>query len=87
MNKFFKQLYERYMQRSQNRKQANIDHQVNYEVVIRNDKNDPSNKVYIFVAGVPVIQLDKMDKTTEQFFANIKAMYRNKLMELPISQQ
>lgn len=84
MNKFFKQLYERYNQRSQLRKEADINRRVNYEVVIRNDKNDSANKVYIFVAGVPVMQLDKMDKATEQFFANIKAMYRNKLMELPI---
>lgn len=61
---------------------------VNQEVVIANDKNDPDNKIYIYVRGVPVALVCDIVKDGEncvlidqvgEFVANIKKMYRNKL--------
>lgn len=61
---------------------------VNSEIVIANDKNDPDNKIYIYVRGVPVALVCDAIKDGEncvlidqvgEFVANIKKMYRNKL--------
>lgn len=61
---------------------------VNQEVVIANDKNDPDNKIYIYVRGIPVALVCDIVKDGEncvlidqvgEFVANIKKMYRNKL--------
>lgn len=61
---------------------------VNSGIVIANDKNDPDNKIYIYVCGVPVALVCDIVKDGEncvlidqvgEFVANIKKMYRNKL--------
>ena len=60
----------------------------NSEIVIANDKNDPKNKIYIYVCGVPVAHVCDVKQDGEncvlidhvgEFVANIKKMYRNKL--------
>ncbi len=84
MMKFLKLLWKRWQERSKEREIANVEAHINSEVVIRNDKNDPENKIYIFVAGIPVMRIEQVDKNTENFFANIKLMYRNKLNQQPI---
>ena len=68
--------------------EAQNNHTVNQEVVIANDKNDPKNKIYVYVCGVPVALVCDVIKDGEncvpidhvgEFVANIKKMYRNKL--------
>ena len=77
-------LWKRFQECSKEREAANVEVHINSEVVIRNDTNDPENKIYIFVAGIPVMRIEQVDKNTENFFANIKRMYRNKLNRQPI---
>lgn len=84
MINYFKLLWKRFQQRIKEREDANIEVHINSEVVICNDKNDPENKIYIFVAGIPVMRIEQVDKNTEKFFANIKQMYRNRLNQQPI---
>lgn len=61
---------------------------VNSEIVIANDKNDPENKIYVYVKGVPVALVCDVVQDGEncvlidqvgEFVANIKKMYRNRL--------
>lgn len=61
---------------------------VNSEIVIANDKNDPENKIYVYVKGVPVALVCDVVQDGEncvlidqvgEFVANIKKMYRIKL--------
>lgn len=61
---------------------------VNSEIVIANDKNDPENKIYVYVKGVPVALVCDVIQDGEncvlidqvgEYVANIKKMYRNKL--------
>ena len=61
---------------------------VNTDVYVANGKNDPDNKIYIYVCGVPVALVCDIVKDGEncvlidrvgEFVANIKKMYRNKL--------
>ena len=61
---------------------------VNTDVYVANDKNDPDNKIYIYVCGVPVALVCDVVQDGEncvlidqvgEFVANIKKMYRNKL--------
>lgn len=56
---------------------------VNSEIVIANDKNDPENKIYVYVCGVPVALVCDIVKDGEncvlidhvgEFVANIKKM-------------
>ena len=61
---------------------------VNSEIVIANDKNDPDNKIYVYVKGIPVALVCDVVRDGEncvlidqvgEFVANIKKMYRNRL--------
>lgn len=61
---------------------------VNSEIVIANDKNDPENKIYVYVKGVPVALVCDVVQDGEncvlidqvgEYVANIKKMYRNRL--------
>ena len=66
---------------------------VNRDVVIANDPNDPENRIYVFVCGVPiaaVYDVQLFEKNTilidqvGEFVANIKKMYLNSLNNKPI---
>lgn len=61
---------------------------VNSEIVIANDKNDPENKIYVYVKGVPVALVCDVVQDGEncvlidqvgEYVANVKKMYRNRL--------
>ena len=61
---------------------------VNSEIVIANDKNDPENKIYVYVKGVPVALVSDAVRVGEncvlidqvgEYVANVKKMYLNKL--------
>ena len=66
---------------------------VNRDVVIANDPNDPENRIYVFVCGVPiaaVYDVQLFEKNTilidqvGEYVANIKKMYLNSLNGKPI---
>ena len=66
---------------------------VNRDVVIANDPNDPENRIYVFVCGVPiaaVYDVQLFEKNTilidqvGEYVANIKKMYLNSLNNKPI---
>ena len=61
---------------------------VNADVTIANDKNDPENKIYVYVKGVPVALVCDVIQDGEncvlidqvgEYVANIKKMYLNRL--------
>ena len=61
---------------------------VNTDVTIANDKNDPENRIYVFVGGIPVAEVIDVAFDGEntiridhvgEFVANIKKMYLNSL--------
>lgn len=61
---------------------------VNSEIVIANDKNDPENKIYVYVKGVPVALVCDVVQDGEncvlidqvgEYVSNVKKMYRNRL--------
>ena len=60
---------------------------VNADVTIANDKNDPENKIYVYVKGVPVALVCDVIQDGEncvlidqvgEYVANIKKMYLNR---------
>ena len=66
---------------------------VNTDVTIANDPNDPENRIYVFVCGVPiaaVYDVQLFEKNTilidqvGEYVANIKKMYLNSLNNKPI---
>ena len=66
---------------------------VNSEIVIANDKNDPENRIYVFVGGIPIAEVSDVELDGEntilidhvgEFVANIKKMYLNSLNNKPI---
>lgn len=68
--------------------EAEIIKTVNSEIVIANDKNDPENKIYVYVKGVPVALVSDVVRDGEncvlidqvgEYVSNIKKMYLNKL--------
>ena len=73
--------------------QSNNNKTVNTDVTIANDPNDPENRIYVFVGGIPIaevsdVELDKentilIDQVGE-YVANIKKMYLNSLNNKPI---
>ena len=73
--------------------EAEIIKTVNSEIVIANDKNDPENKIYVYVKGVPVALVCDVIQDGEncvlidqvgEYVANIKKMYLNSLNCKPI---
>ena len=66
---------------------------VNADVTIANDTNDPENRIYVFVGGIPIVEVIdvafdgentiRIDQVGE-FVANIKKMYLNCLNGKPI---
>lgn len=66
---------------------------VNADVTIANDHNDPENRIYVFVGGIPIAEVSDVETDGEntilidhvgEFVANIKDMYRNSLNGKPI---
>ena len=66
---------------------------VNTDVTIANDPNDPENRIYVFVGGIPIAEVTDNELCREntikicnvgEFVANIKKMYLNSLNGKPI---
>ena len=66
---------------------------VNTDVTIANDQNDPENRIYVFVGGIPIVEVSDVETDGEntmridhvgKFVANIKKMYLNSLNGKPI---
>ena len=66
---------------------------VNAGVTIANDPNDPENRIYVFVGGIPIAEVTDNELCREntikicnvgEFVANIKKMYLNSLSNKPV---
>ena len=66
---------------------------VNADVTIANDTNDPENRIYVFIGGIPIAEVSDVEADSEniilidhvsEFVANIKKMYLNSLNGKPI---
>ena len=66
---------------------------VNADVTIANDANDPENRIYVFVGGIPIAEVGDVELDGEniilidhvgEFVANVKRMYLNSLNGKPI---
>ena len=66
---------------------------VNTDVTIANDPNDPENRIYVFVGGIPIAEVRDVELDGEntilidhvgEFVANIKKMYLNSLSNKPV---
>ena len=66
---------------------------VNTGVTVANDPNDPENRIYVFVGGIPIAEVSDVELDKEntilidhvgEFVANIKKMYLNSLNNKPI---
>ena len=73
--------------------QLNYKKTVNTYVTIANDPNDPENRIYVFVGGIPIVEVSDVELDGEntilidqvgEFVANIKKMYLNSLSNKPI---
>ena len=73
--------------------EAEIIKTVNSEIVIANDPNDPENRIYVFVGGIPIAEVRDVELDGEntilidqvgEYVANIKKMYLNSLNGKPI---
>ena len=66
---------------------------VNADITIANDTNDPENRIYVFVGGIPIAEVSDVELDGEntvlidhvgEFVANAKKMYLNSLNGKPI---
>ena len=66
---------------------------VNTDVTIANDPNDPENRIYVFVGGIPIAEVSDVELDGEntilidhvgEFVANVKKMYLNSLSNKPV---
>ena len=66
---------------------------VNTGVTVANDPNDPENRIYVFVGGIPIAEVRDVELDGEntilidhvgEFVANVKKMYLNSLNGKPI---
>lgn len=73
--------------------QLNNKRTVNADVTIANDPNDPENRIYVFVGGIPIAEVSDVELDGEntilidqvgEFVANIKKMYLNSLSNKPV---
>ena len=73
--------------------QLNNKKTVNTDVTIANDPNDPENRIYVFVGGIPIAEVRDVELGGEntilidhvgEFVANVKKMYLNSLNNKPI---
>ena len=72
--------------------QLNNKRTVNADVTIANDANDPENRIYVFVGGIPIAEVSDVELDDEntvlidhvgEFVANVKKMYLNSLNGKP----
>ena len=65
----------------------------NTDVTIANDPNDPENRIYVFVGGIPIAEVCDVELDGEntilidhvgEFVANVKKMYLNSLSNKPV---
>ena len=73
--------------------QLNNKRTVNADVTIANDTNDPENRIYVFIGGIPIAEVSDVEADDEntvlidhvgEFVANVKKMYLNSLNGKPI---
>ena len=73
--------------------QLNNKKTVNTDVTIANDPNDPENRIYVFVGGIPIAEVRDVELGGEntilidhvgEFVANVKKIYLNSLNGEPI---
>ena len=73
--------------------QLNNKRTVNADVTIANDTNDPENRIYVFIGGIPIAEVSDVEADGEntvlidhvsEFVANVKKMYLNSLNGKPI---
>ena len=73
--------------------QLNNKKTVNTDVTIANDPNDPENRIYVFVGGIPIAEVRDVELGGEntilidhvgEFVANVKKMYLNSLSNKPV---
>ena len=73
--------------------QSNNNKTLNTDVTIANDPNDPENRIYVFVGGIPIAEVRDIELDGEntilidqvgEYVANIKKMYLNSLNNKPI---
>ena len=66
---------------------------VNTSVTVANDPNDPENRIYVFVGGIPIAEVSDIETDGEntilidhvgEFVGNVKKMYLNSLNGKPI---
>ena len=66
---------------------------VNTDVTIANDPNDPENRIYVFVGGIPIAEVRDVELDGEntilidhvgEFVSNVKKMYLNSLSNKPV---
>ena len=66
---------------------------VNHNVYVGNDPNDPENRIYVFVGGIPIAEVTDNELCREntikicnvgEYVANIKKMYLNSLSNKPV---
>lgn len=66
---------------------------VNHDVCVGNDPNDPENRIYVFIGGIPIAEVSDVELDGEntilidhvgEFVANVKKMYLNSLNDKPI---
>lgn len=78
----FKAFMERLRERHAASSQRNIKRIVNETVTIHNDPNDPDNKCYIYVSGVPIWSVEGVSASSE-IVKVIKTYYENQLNNRP----
>ena len=73
--------------------QLNNKKTVNTDVTIANDPNDPGNRIYVFVGGIPIAEVRDVELDGEnsilidqvsELVTNVKNMYLNSLNGKPI---
>ena len=76
--------------------QLNNKRTVNADITIANDPNDPENRIYVFVGGIPIAEVSDVELDDEntvlidhvgEFVANVKKMYLNSLNGKPIKNE
>lgn len=84
----FRSLTEYISQKKMLAKYQKVNYDANMNIRICNDPNDPLNKIYVFVYGVPVALVSDVEIEGEncvlidqvgKYLSNIKKMYRNRL--------
>ena len=73
--------------------QLNNKKTVNTGVTVANDSNDPENRIYVFVGGIPIAEVRDVELDGEntilidhvgEFVSNVKKMYLNSLSNKPV---